>query len=111
MAGWGGGGKKHEIYVAAFGGHLFYDLFIQGWGGGHGPLGTPLDPLLVCMLCTKHPQGKNENRHGDTRVSYATYMNVDVYGRRIRIGPGLSASIGLVEGSGDSKTVVVERFI
>ena len=28
-----GGGKKHEIYVAAFGGHLFYDLFVQGWGG------------------------------------------------------------------------------
>ena len=26
----GGGGKKHEIYVAAFGGHLFYDLFLQG---------------------------------------------------------------------------------
>ena len=41
-----GGGKKHEIYVAAFGGHLFYDLFLQGLGGGHGPLGTPLDPLL-----------------------------------------------------------------
>ena len=38
-AGWGGGGKKHEIYVAAFGGHLFYDLFVQGWGDG--PLGTP----------------------------------------------------------------------
>ena len=35
-----GGGKKHEIYVAAFGGHLFYDLFVQGWGR-HGPLGTP----------------------------------------------------------------------
>ena len=29
-AGWGG--KKHEIYVAAFGGHPFYDLFVQGWG-------------------------------------------------------------------------------
>ena len=37
----GGGGKKHEIYVAAFGGHLFYDLFVQGLGGGHRPLGTP----------------------------------------------------------------------
>ena len=31
-----GGAKKHEIYVAAFGGHLFYDLFVQGLGGG-GP--------------------------------------------------------------------------
>ena len=27
-----GGVKKHEIYVAAFGGHLFYDFFVQGWG-------------------------------------------------------------------------------
>ena len=26
------GAKKHEIYVAAFGGNLFYDLFLQGWG-------------------------------------------------------------------------------
>ena len=24
--------KKHEIYAAAFGGHLFYDLFLQGQG-------------------------------------------------------------------------------
>ena len=24
------GGKKHEFYVAAFSGHLFYDLFSQG---------------------------------------------------------------------------------
>ena len=35
-----GGAKKHEIYMAAFGGHLFDDLFVQGWGT-HGPLGTP----------------------------------------------------------------------
>ena len=27
----GGGVKKHEIYVAAFSSHLFYDLFLQGW--------------------------------------------------------------------------------
>ena len=33
-----GGAEKHEIYAAAFGGHLFYDLFLQG-RGGHGPLG------------------------------------------------------------------------
>ena len=27
------GGEKHEIYVAVFGHHLFYDLFLQvrGW--------------------------------------------------------------------------------
>ena len=31
------GGEKHEIYAAASGSHLFYDLFLQGWGG-HTPL-------------------------------------------------------------------------
>ena len=36
----GGGAEKHEIYAAKFGGHLFYDLFLQG-RGGHGPLGPP----------------------------------------------------------------------
>ena len=32
-----GGGEKHEIYLAAFGGHLFYDLFVQGWEGPWPP--------------------------------------------------------------------------
>ena len=31
------GGEKHEIYAAAFGGHLFYDLILQGWGTTMGP--------------------------------------------------------------------------
>ena len=35
-----GGAEKHEIYAAAFGGHLFYDLFLQGQGG-NGPLAPP----------------------------------------------------------------------
>ena len=36
------GGEKHEIYAAAFDGHLFYDLFSQGWWGGMDPLlGAP----------------------------------------------------------------------
>ena len=35
---------KHEIYEAAFGGHLFYDLFLQGWEP-MAPSAT-LDPLL-----------------------------------------------------------------
>ena len=30
--------EKHEIYATAFGGHIFYDLSLQGTGGrGHGP--------------------------------------------------------------------------
>ena len=43
-----GGAEKHEIYAAAFGGHLFYDLFLQGQGGPWPPR-PPLDPLLLCM--------------------------------------------------------------
>ena len=43
-----GGGKKHEIYVAAFGGHLYYDLFVQGWRGAWPPR-HPLDPLLLSV--------------------------------------------------------------
>ena len=39
VAGCGGGGEKHEIFAAAFGGHFLYDLFLQGWG--HAP---PLPP-------------------------------------------------------------------
>ena len=39
------GADKHEIYAAAFGGHLFYDLFLQGQGGPW-PHRPPLDPLL-----------------------------------------------------------------
>ena len=27
-----GGGKKNEINAVPFGGHLFYDLFLQGGG-------------------------------------------------------------------------------
>ena len=34
--------EKHEIY---FQGHLFYDLFSHGQGGGMAP-SAPLDPLL-----------------------------------------------------------------
>ena len=37
-AGKGEGGEKHEIYAAAIGGHLFYDLFSQSKGeGGMAP--------------------------------------------------------------------------
>ena len=39
------GAKKHEIYVATCGGHLFYDLFVQDWVGAWPPR-HPLDPLL-----------------------------------------------------------------
>ena len=44
-SGRGGGGKKHEIYTAAFGGHLFYDLFLQD-REAMAPSTPPSDPLL-----------------------------------------------------------------
>ena len=49
----GEGGKKHEIYVVAFGGHLFYDLFLQAGGGGIAPLapsGSATAPSPLCLL-------------------------------------------------------------
>ena len=46
-----GGAKKHEIYAAAFGGHLFNDLFSRGQGGSWPPR-PPLDLLL-----DTHPTG------------------------------------------------------
>ena len=41
----GEGGKKHENYAAAFGGHLYYDSFLQGLGA-MDPL-APLDLVLI----------------------------------------------------------------
>ena len=46
VAGWGW--FKHEIYAAAFGGHLFYDLFSQGRGEAWPPRPPP-DPLLIVL--------------------------------------------------------------
>ena len=49
--GWGvgGGAKKYEIYAAAFGGHLFYDLFLQG-GGGHDPPGSATEKEIKFVV-------------------------------------------------------------
>ena len=41
-----GGGEKHEIYVAAFGGHLFYDFIFTGPGGGD------VHPWIHCWYTT-----------------------------------------------------------
>ena len=38
--------EKHEIYAAVKGGHLFYDLFLRGWGGGGIKPSVPLDLQL-----------------------------------------------------------------
>ena len=44
---WVRGAEKHEIYVTAFGSHLFYDLFSQSWGGM-----APLAPW-ICYWCER----------------------------------------------------------
>ena len=42
--------KKHEIYAAAFGDHLFDDLVLQGQGS-HAFLDlTPPPPIRYCFL-------------------------------------------------------------
>ena len=46
------GAEKHEIYAAAFGSHLFYDLFSQGWGGGHAPLAPSGSTTVALQLET-----------------------------------------------------------
>ena len=63
-----GGAEKHEIYAAAFGGHLFYDLFLQGRGGAMAPSAPPWirycihEYFQACTLlctfllpCSQHP--------------------------------------------------------
>ena len=45
------GGEKHEIYVAVFGGHPFYDLVLQGRRGTWPP---PPDPLLILSYNTAY---------------------------------------------------------
>ena len=52
------GGKKHEIYVAAFGSNLFYGLFLQGYGA-MAP--RPLDPLLNIFRQNHFVANKTEN--------------------------------------------------
>ena len=63
------GTEKHEINVATFGGHLFYDLFSQG----HGPLGTPwisywtpcrqTPPWVDTPLSIHHPVPLHAGKH------------------------------------------------
>ena len=45
-----GGGKKQEIYVAACGGHLFYDLFLQG---REGVMELEVDNIIQLCVFTK----------------------------------------------------------
>ena len=61
---WGGGGKKHEIYAVAFGGHIFYDLFLQG------SLGLPAGSATVSR------QGTNVVDFPFTRNVCKTYLKV-----------------------------------
>ena len=55
-SGWVRGAKKHEIYAAAFGSHLFYNLFSQG-RGRHGPLAPPR--VYYCVVAMAVERTKN----------------------------------------------------
>ena len=77
----GGGSEKHEIYVGTFGGHLFYDLFSQGWGAW--PPWLPLDPLLgiiwnlTCILVAPVSNLSNREIHYFLQsFATATYFNI-----------------------------------
>ena len=45
-----GGAEKHEINAAAFGSHLFYDLFTQGQGGRWPPRPPWIRYWGVCLV-------------------------------------------------------------
>ena len=52
-----GEGEKHEIYEAAFGGHLFMTYFKRPGGGGRGGMAprAPLDPLISIVSIYSSP--------------------------------------------------------
>ena len=54
----GVGAKKHEIYVAAFGGHLFNDLFLQGLGGGGMAPSAPPPGSATVLLADLREYGR-----------------------------------------------------
>ena len=47
-----GGPRNMKSMWPHFGGHLFYDLFVQGWGAW--PPRHPLDPLLSNQVLNKN---------------------------------------------------------
>ena len=53
----GGGGKKHAISETAFNRILFYNIFLQDLGEGHGPLPPPPAPAPGCA--TDFPSQKS----------------------------------------------------
>ena len=84
-SGWVRGTKKHEIYAAAFGGHLFYDLFLQG----HGPLGPPGPATglshTTCMETNKAVPWYTNARHRtcicDVHITcmWSTFVTAELY--------------------------------
>ena len=76
------GAEKHEIYAAAFGGHLFYDLFLQGQGGPWPPW-PPLDLLLIeyrnfGLILNNFHQGRCKRTY-EFRPHFVTIKRDSVY--------------------------------
>lgn len=54
-------------------------------------------PSSLWYLCTD--QVKNENRRGNKKVSFTKYVDVDVYGYRIRLRKKFAPLIGTLDTS------------
>ena len=61
--------------------------------------------LLAVIIYLISTQVKNEHHPGSKGSSHTKYINVDVYGHRVRLGPGISVKIGKLVGT-DIKSVV-----
>ena len=93
------GGEKHEIYAAAFGGHLFYDLFLQGRGAprppwihycwGRGGLQGPDPALPGYGQISSHSDwktwknGKAFSSQGKVRENHTKYWKIEGISEKI----------------------------
>ena len=64
--------EKHEIYAAAFSGHLFYDLFLRAGGGGC------LDPLLSWYLSQQYKTSYTKKKSHQIFYSLSR-MNIKMF--------------------------------
>ena len=83
-SGWvgGGGGNKHEIYMAAFGGHLFMTYLYRA--GGHGP-SAPLwiRYWLISCNCLSSVEFSNQDTTMQWRIYIVTFWTCAPLGVQI----------------------------
>ena len=74
------GAKKHEIYAAAFGGHLFYDLFLCPI---HPPLGSATDREGLAALINMSQLTAWLGRHRRSEIKHVFVLNTITFIRRL----------------------------